>query len=320
MSHPITSVYGSILVGATHPYLNEESEDTPAGQEFEFSWVIEERELFWTDAKTVHAFKSPLFRLPDVDPSIVNGTSRMELQIEVPPFLTGTSRIPCRFILFNPIGDLIEVILNGNSYVLKNKSDKEGVHFMISADILQKETRKSKFYAYEFHLRISKEEMEWNAFGSVRHPATAVSSPSDDGESVGAANAAAVSNPASAAVLRLPPTMLEEDRVNLTFVNTDQMIVAKKSALCAQSERFREMMNSMVRGNKIRIPPEYSFAAMKEVVRFLQFGFCENWETLIDGTVSNDGNVRMSGIAAAAVWFKIDQLERLADHKRSLMD
>lgn len=303
--HPITNVYGSILVGSTHPYFEEGDNENPAGQEFEFSWAIEERELFWPDARTVHAFKSPLFRLPDVDTNVVSSTSRMEFQIEVPPFITDTCRIPCRFVLVSPPGDVVNVKLNGHSYILKNRTDKEGMHFMISADVLQKETRRSKFYAYEFHLRIAKEELEWNGFVSMPTPvSTASVAASADNESVGSSAAST----AATASLRLPPSMLEDDRVKLTFSGTEEMINAKKIALCSQSERFREMMNAMVRGNRLKIPNEFAFATMVEIVRFLQYGFCEKWESMVEQ------------IAAAAAYFKIDRLERLADHKRSLME
>lgn len=358
-----------MLVGATHPYLDPLDNSTILGQEFEFSWVIEERELFAADARTVHAFKSPLFRLPDPDPLVSHETgtspSRLQLQIEVPPFLTEADIIPCRVLLVSPDGDVIETTINGHHYILRNKHDsREHILFMIRADIQQKTSRRSKFYAYEFHLRISREEMEWNALsgmGGVGTKGTAmlmqctpnatvtsnglpVSSLTSGGISVfgagvgsggaiagtmattgstaGAASGGEIpvsktsvacgenigSSSGSPASLRLPSTMLENDEITLTFRGSeDRMIMTKKSVLASQSERFREMMNEMTRGIKLRLPAQFSFDVMLEVVRFLQSGVCEKWEQLVEG------------IADAAVFFKIDQLQRLADHKRDLI-
>lgn len=348
-SPAVASVYGSMLVGATHPYLDPLDNATILGQEFEFSWVIEERELFGTDARTVHAFKSPMFRLPDPDPGSSSETSpsRLQLQIEVPPFLTDTDLIPCRVLLLTPVGDLIEAVINGHPYILRNRCEfREHIHFMIAADIQQKTSRRSKFYAYEFHLRIGKEEMEWNAFSGlggfgvsgstasttstpIGSPATIATSSggvsgqqamdvtantAEDSEAGVTPVAGAVTRSGSAGTsgapvsLRLPPSLMENDEVILCFrPPVDQLIMAKKSILCSQSERFRELMNEMTRGNRLKVPAGFSFETMREVVRFLQSGVCENWEDLVEE------------IAEAAFFFKIDRLQQLADHKRSLI-
>lgn len=339
----VASVYGSMLVGATHPFSDPEDESrTILGQEFEFSWVIEERELFGTDPRTVHAFKSPMFRLPDPDPLVTasneTGTSpsRLQLQVEVPPFLTESDHIPCRVVLVSPPGDVIDVSINGHPYVLRNKSEtREAIHFMIKADIQQKTSRRSKFYAYEFHLRITKEEMEWNAFhglGGYGIAGTAVAA----GQSVAGQNTdpmvttamagGATSGPQETGMagntsvtsagsigsvgvsLRLPPSHLENDEVILSFRPlVEDGIKVKKSVLCAQSERFREQLNNLTRGNRLKVQ-NHSFECMMEVVRFLQSGICEDWEDLVEQ------------IAEAAFHYKIERLERLADHKRSLIE
>ena len=316
-SNPVTWEYGSMLVGATHPYTEEagsgSSEAGEGGQDFEFAWVIEERELFWSDVREVHAFKSPIFSLPEVHgPEFTQGASRIQLQIEVPPLITDNEQLPCRVYLISPVEDAFRATINGHPYILRERPvGKEGVLFMVSAEVQQKESRRSKFYHYEFHLRFSKVEMEMNGlYGvSTRDPAPSggpqapvAAAPADSAAGMDTRSPVAG---ASSSALVFP---LSEDRdVSLTFRDEDQVLIVKQSILCSQSPRFREMMNDLVRGNRIRIPAEITFETMKEVVRFLQFGYCRYWLAFVED------------IFAAAVYFEIPRLRDVADHKRALL-
>lgn len=131
----------------------------------------------------------------------------MELQIEVAAFLMEDSEFPCRFFLISPPGDAVAVHLIGFQIILKNEWEKQGIYFVVNPRVEQKDGRKSKYYCYDFTLRISQAEMERHSFVPILH------------------------------------SVAEDDCVILTFSSTDQTIVASKTSLCAQSGRFREMLN-----------------------------------------------------------------------------